>query len=88
MSKKTNDLEWRCQLIESKLSSLEDSIDVLKHVVEKYLKDFDREFDRRVDCMIEDKARIMVVDSLAAYKKGKANKKQVDYISEVLKGDD
>ena len=84
MSRKTDDLEWRCQLIEHKISGIEDRLDALAQVIES----INRDFNRMVDARINEKTRIMVVDNLAAYKKGKAIKKQVDYISEVLKGDD
>lgn len=88
MSRKTDDLEFRCQLIERKVSGIEDSLDILRHIVEEYSKNFDKDFNRMIDARINEKARVMVVDSLAAYQKGKAIKKQVDYISEVLKNDD
>ena len=84
MSKKTNELAWRCQLIEHKISGIEDRLDDLARVI----KSINRDFNRMVDARINENTRVMVVDSLAAYKKGKAIKKQVDYISKVLKGDD
>lgn len=81
MSRKTDDLEFRCQLIERKISGIEDRLDALNQVVSREIENF----DKRVDGRINDRTRVMVVDSLAAYQKGKAIKKQVDYISEVLK---
>lgn len=84
MSRKTDDLEFRCQLIERKISGIEDRLDALNQVVSREIENF----DKRVDGRINDRTRVMVVDSLAAYQKGKAIKKQVDYISEVLKNDD
>lgn len=81
MSRKTDDLEFRCQIIERKLSGLEDRLDALNRILPLYSADL----DKRIDARINERAKIMVVDSLAAYQKGKAIKKQVDYISEVLK---
>ncbi len=81
MSRKINDLEFRCQIIEHRLEGLEKKLNSLNLTVERLLADF----DRKVDARVNDKTRVMVVDSLAAYQKGKAIKKQVDYISEVLK---
>lgn len=81
MSRKTDDLEFRCQTMEYRLEGLEKKINSLNLTVERLLADF----DKRVDGRINDRTRVMVVDSLAAYQKGKAIKKQVDYISEVLK---
>lgn len=80
MSRKVKDLEWRCQLIEQRLDNLETKLGALSTAVERNLENL----DDLIEYHINRKARMMVVKNLEAYKKGKAIKKEIDYISEVL----
>ena len=80
MSRKVKDLEWRCQLIEQRLESVEVKLDALAHVVQNDLTNL----DDMIEAHIDGKVRMMVVKNLESYRKGKAIKKEIDYISEVL----
>jgi hypothetical protein len=76
MSKKTDNLQWQIDRLTNRVMCLEDRIYAMERKWE--------EFDKRVVAVMQDKTQVMVVDSLAAYQKGKKIKKEIDYISEVL----
>ena len=73
------DLQWQLDRLTDRVMSLEDRIYAMER---KWL-----EFDKRVMAVMQNKAQVMVVDSLSAYEKGKKIKKEIDYISEILKED-
>jgi len=79
MSRKTDDLQKRLDSMEKRVALLEMQVDGM----------FKRwsEFDDRVLETVKGKVQVMVVDRLEAYKKGKKIKKDIDYISEVLGGE-
>lgn len=79
MSRKTDDLQWQLDIMRGRVKDLEVQVELMR---KKWA-----EFDDRVMGVMKGKAQVIVVDSLAAYRKGKKIKKDIDYISEVLGGE-
>ena len=77
---KIDDLQWQLDRVTDRAMSLEDRI----YAMERKWS----EFDKRVMAVMQNKAQVMVVDSLSAYEKGRKLKKGIDYISETLGDDD
>lgn len=79
MSRKTDDLQWQLDIMRGRVKDLEVQVELMR---KKWA-----EFDDRVMGVMNGKVQVMVVDRLEAYKKGKKIKKDIDYISEVLGGE-